>query len=243
MPVRRAALRSSALLVALALTTACVPSIDGGADEGSSSSSSTSDSSAPSKGGQPLTEKQAEAALPDGSEIPGEITVDPEEPQDEDPDASSDPDVCRDIQLDGEEGEILDEETTVRAQRNYAGHEGGVVSVQVTSHASPVPGALFDDAGAAQSECAEFAKTDHGVTTTWKIVPANLEPMGDRTYVVGLRMLDGDSTFAGGLVRLAGVSIGHNLVYIIYSAGPESQLSPEVVEHLAVATVDNLEEL
>lgn len=113
----------------------------------------------------------------------------------------------------------------------------------MTSHASPVPGELFDDAGAAQSSCAEFSKTDHGETTEWKIVPANMEPMGDRTYVVGLRMTDGDDLFTGGLVRLGGVSIGHNLVYIVFSAGPESQLSPEVVEHLARATVDNLEEL
>lgn len=242
MPVRRAALRCGALLAALALTTACVPSPAGGDDE-SPGSSSSSTSSAPPKGGQPLTENQAESALPSGDEIPGELTVDAEDPLTEDPEASSDPTVCRDVQLDGEEGDVLDEDTTVKARRAYSGHEGGVVTVQVTSHASPVPGELFDDAGAAQSSCAEFSKTDHGETTEWKIVPANMEPMGDRTYVVGLRMTDGDDLFTGGLVRLGGVSLGHNLVYIVFSAGPESQLSPEVVEQLARATVDNLEEL
>lgn len=242
MPVRRAALRSSALVAALVLTTACLPG-DDDASDGTPSSTSTSESTALSKGGQPLTEQQAEEALPAGDEIPGQIVVGPDNPPDDDPDASSDPAVCRDVQLDGDEGDILDEDTAVTAKRDYTGREGGVVSVRITSHDSPVPGELFDDAGAAQSSCAEFTKTDHGETSTWKIIPANLEPMGDRTYVVGLRMLEGDDLFAGGQVRLAGVSIGHNLVYIIYSAGPESRLPPEVVEDLARATVDNLEEL
>lgn len=243
MPVTRAALRSSALVAALVLTTACLPGDDSDASGGPSTASSTSETTSLSKGGQPLTETQAESALPADDEVPGQLTVQSEEPPDDDPDASSDPAVCRDVQLDGEEGDILEEDATVEVKRNYAGHDGGVVSVRVTSHDTPVPGTLFDDAGAAQSTCAEFSKTDHGETTTWKITPANLEPMGDRTYVVGLRMLEGDDLFAGGTVRLAGVSIGHNLVYIVYSAGPESRLPPEVVDDLARATVDNLEEL
>lgn len=248
MPVGRAALRSSALLSALVLTTACLPGggddaggDDAGGDQSGSTSASTSTTL--SEGGRPLTEQQAEEALPAGDEVPGELRVGSDDPPDEDPDASSDPAVCRDVQLDGDAGEILDEETTVTARRNFTGHEGGVASVRITSHDSPVPDELFDDAGAAQSSCAEFTKTDHGTTTTWAITPDNLEPMGDRTYVVGLRMLEGDEVFAGGQVRLAGVSIGHNLIYIIYTAGPESRLRPEVVEDLARATVDNLEEL
>lgn len=225
-----AALRSSAAVAALVLTTACLPGSDG---EGSE---------ATAKGGAQLTEEEARAALPGKDELPSELGLDGDDVPPRDSEASSYPTTCRDVELKGEEGAALEEHITAKAGQNYAGENGGVITVTVTSHDRPVPGALFDDAGAAESTCAEFSKTDNQGTTKWKIVPSNLAPMGERTYVTGLEMLEGDELFTGGRIQLAGVAIGHNLVYIVYSAGPYSELPLSLVETVAQTTVENLEE-
>ncbi|WP_435201811.1 hypothetical protein [Janibacter sp. GS2] len=232
----RAVVRGSAVVAALALTSACLPG-DGDGGGGGGEPESTA------KGGQQLTEEQATSALPTKEQLPAELTVDETEDSPRDPESTSYPATCRDVELDGEEGRTLDTHVRAKTSQNYSGDFGGVVSVTVVSHDTAVPGELFDAAGAAQSTCAEFTKIDKQGTTKWAIEPATLPPMGDRTYVVGLEMLSGDKMFVGGKVQLAGVSLGHNLVYIVYSAAPESQLSTQVVEEMARTTVDNLEEL
>lgn len=231
----RAVVRGSAVVAALALTSACLPGDGGGGSGG--------DPEPTAKGGEQLTKEQARSVLPTEDQIPAELTVDETGGSANDPESTSYPATCRDLELDGEEGRNLDTHMKVKTTQNYAGDFGGVVRVTVLSHDTPVPGKLFDAGGAAQSTCTEFTKIDKQGTTKWKIEPAALPPMGDRTYVVGLEMLSGDKTFVGGTIQLAGVSVGHNLVYIVYSAAPQSQLSTEVVEELARATVANLEEL
>lgn len=233
----RAVRRGGAVIAALLLTTACLPGTDAGDEETSEPTT---------KGGQELTEDEIRSALPREDQLPEELAID-EEIQDDDeghdPESSSYPTTCRDVELDGEEGKALDEHVTAKVTRGYAGSFGGVVNVSLVSHDTPVPGDLLDAAGEAQNTCAEFSKTNKDGTTKWKITPSSITPMGDRTYVVGLEMLSGDEVFTGGTVQLAAVTIGHNLVYIVYSAGPQSQLSTDVVEELARTTVDNLEEL
>lgn len=230
-------LRTSAVIAALAMTAACLPGDEGSSGDGGGESES------PAKGGQQLSEEQARSVLPEEGELPGELAPeDPPETQ-RDPETTSYPATCLDVELDGKEGQALDEHVKVKAKQNYAGDFGGVVSVTVVSHDIPVPGKLFDAAGEAQSACTTFRKIDKRGTTKWKVEPAALPPMGDRTYVVGLEMLSGDKVFAGGKAQLAGVTIGHNLVFIVYTAGPKSQLSTEVVEEMARTTVDDLEQL
>lgn len=239
MDFARAARRGSAVVAALAMTTACLPAGDGEGSSGDGGGKSESTS----KGGHQLSEEQARSALPSGEELPGELEVDQGEDIERDPEATSYPTTCLDVELKGEEGEALAEHVTAKASEDYVGDYGGALSITVTSHDTQVPGKLFDAAGTAQGSCTEFSKMDKTGTTKWKAEPAALPPMGDRTYIVGLEMLSGDTDFNGGTVQLAGVTIGHNLVYIVYSAKPTSRLSTEVVEELARTTVDNLEQL
>lgn len=240
MDVARAALRGSAVVAALAMTTACLPGQDRDGGDGGGESESTS------KGGQQLSEEQARSVLPDEDELPGELQIDDTKDTADtahDPESTSYPATCLDVELNGEEGKALDSHIKTKTTQNYTGDYGGVVSVTVVSHDIPVPGELFDAAGAALASCSEFSKIDKRGTTKWKVEPAALPPMGDRTYVVGLEMLSGDKLFSGGKAQLAGVTIGHNLVYIVYTAGPKSQLSTEVVEEMTRTTVDHLEQL
>lgn len=97
----------------------------------------------------------------------------------------------------------------------------------VSSHDQPVPAQLFDDAGAAESQCGTFQLIDKEGTTSWTRVEATTE--GD--------------IFRGGVIQIAGVSVGNNLVYVVYSAGPASRYEPTAVETFAKTTVDNLDAL
>ena len=244
MTMTHVARRGGAVLAALLLTTACLPANDSGGDDEETSESLP-------KGGQQLTEEEIRSVLPGEDEVPQEMGRDDEEVDEaaHDPESSSYPATCRDVELDGEEGTALDEHQTAKVTQGYTGSYGGVVNVTVASHDEVVPGELFDAAGAAQETCTEFTKTNKDAstnkvsTTKWKLTPATIKPMGERTYIANLEMLSGDEVFKGGTVQLVGVTIGHNLVYIVYSAGPKSNLSTQVVEELAQTTVDNLEAL
>lgn len=232
MAAARTALRVAAITAALGLVGACLP--------GRAADPSTS---GPPKGAQQLTAAQARAALPTEEQLPVDLEVDADETEGSelDPEATAYPTTCLDVQLGGEEGTALDEHEVAEAYQGYESEYGGVVSVRVISHDIRVPETLFEAAGRAQGSCAEFTKIDGDGTTTWKLEPATMPLLGDHTYTVGLEMLSGDELFVGGTVRLAGVAVGHNLVYIVYSAGPASSLSPEAVTDLAEATVKNLE--
>ena len=237
MTMTHVARRGGAVLAALLLTTACLPANDSGGDDEETSESLP-------KGGQQLTEEEIRSVLPGEDEVPQEMgRVDEDDGSARDPETSFYPKTCRDVEFDGEAGTALDEHQTAKAAQGYTGAYGGAVKVTVASYDEVVPGELFDAAGAAQETCTEFSKTNTYGTTKWKLTPATIKPMGERTYIANLEMLSGDEVFKGGTVQLVGVTIGHNLVYIVYSAGPQSRLSTQVVEELAQTTVDNLEAL
>jgi len=234
------ALRGGAMIAALTLTTACLPSADGGGDE------ETTEQTA--KGGQQLTEEEVSAALPtEGEQVPGELTLVESDDSEQDPEATAYPATCLDVELGGEEGQALDEHEAAQDKATYTGPQNGIITVTVTSYDAPVPDALFDDAGAAQSSCAEYTKIDERARTKWKLEPTTLPPMGERTYSASVEMLSSTDPedrkdFVGGTVHLAAVSTGHNLVYIVLAAGNKSNLSTETIDELAAATVKNLEE-
>ena len=238
MTMTHVARRGGAVLAALLLTTACLPANDSGGDDEETSESLP-------KGGQQLTEEEIRSVLPGEDEVPQEMGRDDEEVDEaaHDPESSSYPATCRDVELDGEEGTALDEHQTAKAAQGYTGAYGGAVKVTVASYDEVVPGELFDAAGAAQETCTEFSKTNTYGTTKWKLTPATIKPMGERTYIANLEVLSGDESVKGRTSQIAGVTIGHNLVLIAYSAGPKSNLSTQVVEELAQTTVDNLEAL
>src|SRR5699024_7042282 len=216
------ALRGGAMIAALTLTTACLPSADGGGDE------ETTEQTA--KGGQQLTEEEVSAALPtEGEQVPGELTLVESEDSEQDPEATAYPATCLDVELGGEEGQALDEHEAAQDKATYTGPQNGIITVTVTSYDAPVPDALFDDAGAAQSSCAEYTKIDERARTKWKLEPTTLPPMGERTYSASVEMLSSTDPadrkdFVGGTVHLAAVSTGHNLVYIVLAAGNKSNL-------------------
>ncbi|HIZ98738.1 MAG TPA: hypothetical protein H9805_09205 [Candidatus Janibacter merdipullorum] len=229
--------RGGAVLAALLLTTACLPDGDSGGDDEETSESLP-------KGGQQLTEEEISSVLPGEDEVPQEMgRVDEDDGSARDPETSFYPKTCRDVEFDGEAGTALDEHQTAKAAQGYTGAYGGAVKVTVASYDEVVPGELFDAAGAAQETCTEFSKTNTYGTTKWKLTPATIKPMGERTYIANLEVLSGDESVKGRTSQIAGVTIGHNLVLIAYSAGPKSNLSTQVVEELAQTTVDNLEAL
>ena len=229
--------RGGAVLAALLLTTACLPDGDSGGDDEETSESLP-------KGGQQLTEEEIRSVLPGEDEVPQEMgRVDEDDGSARDPETSFYPKTCRDVEFDGEAGTALDEHQTAKAAQGYTGAYGGAVKVTVASYDEVVPGELFDAAGAAQETCTEFSKTNTYGRTKWKLTPATIKPMGERTYIANLEVLSGDESVKGRTSQIAGVTIGHNLVLIAYSAGPKSNLSTQVVEELAQTTVDNLEAL
>lgn len=240
MTIAETALRSGAVIAAVTLTAACLPMADSGGDE------ETTEQTV--KGSQQLTEEEITAALPtDGEEVPSELTIVESDDSGQDPEATAYPSTCLDVELGGEEGSALEEHEAAQDKVTYQGPRGGIVTVTVTSYDAPVPDALFDDAGAAQSSCAEYTKIDDRARTKWKLEPTTLPPMGERTYSASVEMLSSTDPedkkhFVGGKVHLAAVSAGHNLVWIVHSAGNQSTLSTETVEELAAATTENLEE-
>ena len=237
MTMTHVARRGGAVLAALLLTTACLPANDSGGDDEETSESLP-------KGGQQLTEEEISSVLPGEDEVPQEMgRVDEDDGSARDPETSFYPKTCRDVEFDGEAGTALDEHQTAKAAQGYTGAYGGAVKVTVASYDEVVPGELFDAAGAAQETCTEFSKTNTYGTTKWKLTPATIKPMGERTYIANLEVLSGDESVKGRTSQIAGVTIGHNLVLIAYSAGPKSNLSTQVVEELAQTTVDNLEAL
>ena len=123
------------------------------------------------------------------------------------------------------------------------GSEGGYLSVTVSSHDQPVPAQLFDDAGAAESQCGTFQLIDKEGTTSWKLSRVAFPQLGDRTYTTRVEATTEGDIFRGGVIQIAGVSVGNNLVYVVYSAGPASRYEPTAVETFAKTTVDNLNAL
>lgn len=229
--------RALGLVAALAVVTAgCLPG-SGGDDPPSTA--------APAVGHGQLNEDQAESVLPQEDQMPAGFrrdTVD-EEPSGEDPQASAYPASCLDVRLAGEVGKDLRTHRTTRARRTWAGEVGGSLTVSVSSHDVDVPAELFDDAGAAQGECATFQLIDDSGTSTWKLSPVTFPPLGERTYSMRVESTTEGDVFKGGVVQMAGVSVGHNLVHVVYAAGPASKYDSGIVERVARTTVDNLEAL
>lgn len=234
MTLGSAARRSMTVIAALALTSGCLigdqdgPS--GGADR--------------TPGRQQLTDAEAVAALPDAESLPEQLYITEETLQDErDDEATAYPATCLDARLTGPEGTSLDEHETAQEARAYMGTKGGSYNVYVSSHDILVPDKFFDDAGAAQGSCGEFQLIDETGTTKWELVPSTFALMGERTYAMRVKMLQGDEEFVGGRVQIAAVSLGHNLVYIVHAAGPRSNFDPALAERLAEIAVQNLETL
>ena len=100
-----------------------------------------------------------------------------------------------------------------------------------------------DDAGAAESQCGTFQLIDKEGTTSWKLSRVAFPQLGDRTYTTRVEATTEGDIFRGGVIQIAGVSVGNNLVYVVYSAGPASRYEPTAVETFAKTTVDNLNAL
>lgn len=221
----------SATIAALTLTAACLP---GGEEDASEA-----------PGSEQLTQEEADSVLPTADQLPQDLRIDEEADEDvgQDEEATSYPATCLDLELDGDEGKALEEHEVVKAYRGYASPYGGVVSLRVISHDIDIPEKLFDDAGKAMTKCAEYSKIDKQGTTRWEVEPAGVTNLGERTYAITAKMLSGDKQFVGGTVQLVGITVGHNLVYIVYSAGPYSSLSTNAVQDLADTALQNLEDL
>ena len=235
MALARAARRSMTVVAALAAVMVTSGCLSGGADEPPESSRGLA-------GGHALSGAGAEEVLPNESSLPPEIRV-VDESGDNAPDteATTYPATCLDARLAGREAQALEEHEQVRRARTYAGRSGGSFTVRVVSHDIPVPRELFDDAGAAHARCGEFQVIDHGGTTRWELVPAAFALLGERTYAMRLTALAGDEDFVGGRVQVAAISIGHNLIHLVYAAGTRSDFDPALLEELAEIAVANLQ--
>lgn len=231
-----AAIRGLTALSALVLVSACVPGL--GDDE--------SAPPAPVGSGQ-LSDEQLTAALPHDDQVPQgftrEVAEEAEAADDTDPEATAYPATCLDLRLAGESGTELKKHVKTKQKTSFQGEKGGYLSVTISSHDQAVPATLFDDAGAAQSQCGTFDLIDKDGTTSWKVEPLAFPQMGDRTYSARVEATTKGDIFEGGVVQIAGISVGNNLVYVVYSAGPKSTFDPTAAETFAQATVDNLDAL
>ncbi|MFJ6132343.1 hypothetical protein [Janibacter terrae] len=229
--------RGIGLVAALAVVTAgCVPGI-GGEDPASSTP--------PPVGHGRLSEEQAASVLPGDDQMPSGFRRDTveQETSGDDPQSTAYPATCLDVRLAGDVGKDLRTHRTTRVKRAWAGEVGGSLTVTVSSHDVAVPTQLFDDAGSAQGQCATFQLIDESGTSSWKLSPVTFPPLGERTYSMRVESTTEGDVFKGGVVQVAGVSVGHNLVHVVYAAGPGSRYDSRIVETVARTTVDNLEAL
>ncbi|MDN5717406.1 MAG: hypothetical protein L0G89_09240 [Janibacter sp.] len=231
----RTAVRGLATLTALLLVGGCVPPVLG-----------SDDPPPPPVGTGTLTEEQVRSALPQVEQAPEGFHLDPEEedsapePGDE---ATAYPASCLDIRLAGTAGKALKPHRKARLKRSFAGDNGGSLTVTITSHDQAVPAQLFDDAGAAQSQCGTFQLIDETGTSSWKLARVAFPQIGDRTYSARVESTTEGDIFQGGVVQIAGASRGNNLVYVVYASGPQSEYDPAAVETFTTATINNLDAL
>lgn len=231
----RTAARGLVMLGALALVAGCIPTL---ADDDPSGDPSTA-----KVGAGQLTEEQIASVLPGEDEIPEGFSPEPDDGAPSDPEATAYPATCLDVRLAGTAGKELGTHRTARRTADFVGSEGGYLSVTVSSHDQPVPAQLFDDAGAAESQCGTFQLIDKEGTTSWKLSRVAFPQLGDRTYTTRVEATTEGDIFRGGVIQIAGVSVGNNLVYVVYNAGPASRYEPTAVETFAKTTVDNLNAL
>lgn len=233
----RTAVRGLVGLAALALVSGCVPGVGG--DDGGDGPEQQ-----PVGRGQ-LTEAQVESALPKEEQAPEGFAIDDEVDEDSAPDTegSAYPASCLDVRLAGNARDDLAPHQKTKLKRSFTGDNGGVLSVTVTSYDTQVPDRLFDDAGASQSGCGTFQLIDKTGTTSWKLDQVAFPQLGDRTYSTRAESTTDGDIFKGGVVQIAGVSVGNNLIYTVYAAGPQSAYDPAAAETLTKATVDNLNAL
>lgn len=230
----RTAVRGLATLTGLLLVTGCIRPALGGGDP------------PPPVGAGQLSEDQVRMAIPRDDQLPEDIEVDPDqagseaEPSDE---ATAYPASCLDVRLAGTAGKALKEHRTARVKKAFVGNEGGSITVTVSSYDQPVPAQLFDDAGAAQSQCGTFQLIDESGTSSWRLDLVTFPQIGDRTYSTRVQSTTEGDIFKGGVVQIAGASRGHNLVYVVYASGPRSKYDPSAVETLTKAAIGNLDAL
>ena len=148
----RTAARGLVMLGALALVAGCIPTL---ADD-----DPTGDPSTAKVGAGQLTEEQIASVLPGEDEIPEGFSPETDEGAPSDPEATAYPATCLDVRLAGTAGKELGTHRTARRTADFVGSEGGYLSVTVSSHDQPVPAQLFDDAGAAESQCGTFQLID-----------------------------------------------------------------------------------
>lgn len=233
------AVRGLATLTAALLMSGCVPSISG-------SGGSETPPPPPAGSGQ-LSQEQVDAAMPTDDQLPQGFSVDPEgmaeDTSGNDPESTAYPATCLDVRLAGTTGKELKTHLVTRQKKSFIGDNGGSLTVTVSTHDEQVPGKLFDDAGAAQSQCGTFQLIDSSGTSSWKLAQVTFPQLGERTYATRVESTTEGDIFKGGVIQLAGVSVGNNLVYVVYSSGPASEYDPTAVETFAKATVDNLNAL
>lgn len=232
----RTAVRGLATLTGLLLVAGCMPPFVGGDDDPAPPSTPV--------GAGTLTEDQLEQALPGEDDLPEGFSVDPESSDDgPDDEASAYPASCLDVRLAGTSGKELKTHLQAKATQAFIGEQGGSLTVAISTHDTSVPDQLFDDAGAAQSQCGTFELIDKTGTSSWKLDRVAFPQIGDRTYSTRVQSTTDGDIFKGGVVQIAGASRGTNLVYVVYASGPASKYDPEAVEKVTRATIDNLDAL
>lgn len=235
MGTRHTATRTIAALGGLLLVAGCVPTL-----------SKDDPTAPPAVGAGTLSEDQIDSALPREDQLPEGFSLDSETDEDTpgaDDESTAYPASCLDIRLAGTTGKELGTHKTSKRKRSFVGENGGALSVTVTSHDQAVPAQLFDDAGAAQSQCGTFQLIDESGTTSWKLAPLAFPQIGDRTYSARVESTTDGDIFKGGVIQVAGASRGNNLVYVVYAAGPASQYDSTAVEALTKTTIDNIDAL
>lgn len=93
----------------------------------------------------------------------------------------------------------------------------------------------------AHATCGGFEVIDKGGTTRWQLVPSAFPLLCEHSYAMRVTALAGDEDFVGGRVQVAAISIGHNLIHLVYAAGTQSNFDPALTEDLTEITVANLE--
>ncbi len=193
--------------------------------------------------GREVTNEEAEAALPQVSSLPTGWSVDPENSLNDDEDdegeseATIEPAECKDIM-----GGLADDEKdepTGEASRTYsAGMLGPFMGVEISSFADEVPDDSFSKVLDALSACPEFTSTEDGEATTFKTSSLSFPNLGEESAAI--RMSATTEEMPVGL-DFVFIRAGHNIVTISHATVGAGGGSGDALEKLARATVANLE--
>lgn len=210
-----------------------------GEPSAAASALASADSNGAGSPGSQLTVAQAEAALPEVSELPTGWSTDPDRTMTKDDGDSGEeavePARCE-VVFKGLRANAKIKESA-RADADFAaGGIGPFLGVTIKSFPSDVDTATFAALTTGLSNCPKFTTTKGGERTNFTASALSFPKLGDATYAVRFKATTNGMTVA---YDVAGIAVGHNLIQVGQVA-VGGAVDAKVMETVARGVVERL---